>query len=179
MCVTDKHSDAFEKTSFCYSEIVFMRDLHMFLVLDLSHRYHLHWESPVVTRTGLTKNTTLFFTVCLCYKRAYHFTDDQVSEPALASSPWSQLHARDSSSEKLSSAKTHDSPCVLAEESFSESEITRPKGSFGSLGPIRASLEHFLVITQSVLSRIPAQQSVSVRSPPKTVTIPSQVTVMN
>lgn len=46
MCVAHKHSDAFEKTSCCYSEIVFMRDLHMLLVLDLSHsgvlRYHLH-----------------------------------------------------------------------------------------------------------------------------------------
>lgn len=41
-------------------------------------------------------------------------------------------------------------------------KITFLKGTFGSLGPIRASLEHFLVITQSALLRVPAHQSVGV-----------------
>ena len=49
------------------------------------------------------------------------------------------------------------------------------RGSYRSLGPIRASSEHLVVITQSVLLRIPAHQSATV---PK-LTNPSQVTVLS
>lgn len=48
-------------------------------------------------------------------------------------------------------------------------------GSYRSLGPIRASSEHLVVITQSVLLRIPAHQSASI---PK-LTNPSKVTVLS
>lgn len=58
-------------------------------------------------------------------------------------------------------------------------KITLLKGSFGSLGPIRASLEHFLVITQSALLRVPAHQSVSVSQAPQNSHITTQVKVMN